>query len=242
MANSSGLTLSQFPMDGGGDLSLRRLMSGSTQANPRLITLLLRWRSLSSFNLLKTASRSYKPKGVALMQEPCLSRRTRRCSEISSTISRTSPGTFQLIHTPFTLLTTCKANCSSTFQCPTSVRKDGIGSSRTRHGPSTPKLSGFVGPVAPAVSTKLGTGSLWSLERSRQMPHLYREMLLEVVPQNSARPCCHVLPPGQAWQQQADAGRDKEAAEAVRRLLGHKRRKPFTPDALPSLLAKTGEA
>ena len=44
-----------------------------------------------------------------------------------------------------------------------------------------------------------------------------------------------------ACAQQVDAGKDKEAAEAVQQLLGHKRRKPFTPDALPALLTRSGE-
>ena len=39
---------------------------------------------------------------------------------------------------------------------------------------------------------------------------------------------------------QVAAGRDREAALAVRRLLGHKRKKPFMPDVLPSLLKKDG--
>ena len=38
-----------------------------------------------------------------------------------------------------------------------------------------------------------------------------------------------------------DRGLDREAYNAVRRLLGHKRRRPFTPDVLPSLLLKNGQ-
>ena len=38
----------------------------------------------------------------------------------------------------------------------------------------------------------------------------------------------------------ANAGQDREAYQAVRRLLGHKRKRPFAPDVLPSLLQADG--
>ena len=44
-----------------------------------------------------------------------------------------------------------------------------------------------------------------------------------------------------ACARQIDKGMSQEGARAVRRLLGHKRRKPFAPDVLPALLNKQGQ-
>ena len=41
---------------------------------------------------------------------------------------------------------------------------------------------------------------------------------------------------------QVNTGKDREAAAAVRRLLNHKRKKPFAPNVLPGLLQKDGSA